>query len=113
MQFAMFFLAEFVNVFAVSAISTTVFLGGWMPFHIGNFSVFNGIMDLIPAGIWFALKVSALIFLSMWVRWTFPRLRVVQLMKLEWKILLPIGLVNLTVGAVLILSEFYFFTWKP
>lgn len=113
LRFAMFFLAEYINLFTVSAIGATLFLGGWMPFHIGHFSVFNGIMDLLPAGIWFALKVSALIFLSMWIRWTFPRLRVDQLMKLEWKILLPIGLVNLTVGAILVLGEFYFFVWNP
>ena len=113
LRFAMFFLAEYMNLFIVSAIGATLFLGGWMPFHIGNFAIFNGIMDLIPAGIWFTLKVSALIFLSMWFRWTFPRLRVDQLMKLEWKILLPIGLVNLTLGAILILSETYFFVWKP
>ncbi|OFZ13239.1 MAG: NADH-quinone oxidoreductase subunit H [Bdellovibrionales bacterium RBG_16_40_8] len=113
LRFAMFFLAEYINLFIVSAVGATLFLGGWMPFHIGNFTTFNAVMDLIPAGVWFALKVAALVFLSMWFRWTFPRLRVDQLMKLEWKVLLPIGLVNLTVGAILVLSELYFFVWNP
>lgn len=113
LRFAMFFLAEYINLFIVSAIGATLFLGGWMPFHLGDFKSFNMIMDLIPPGIWFALKVASLIFLSMWVRWTFPRLRVDQLMKLEWKFLLPIGLINLVLAAILVLTDLYFFTWKP
>jgi NADH-quinone oxidoreductase subunit H len=113
LRFAMFFLAEYINLFIASSLGAILFLGGWMPFHIGHFSTFNHLMDLIPPGIWFAMKVCGLIFLSMWIRWTFPRLRVDQLMRLEWKILLPIGLVNLAIAACLILSEYYFFVWNP
>ncbi len=109
MRFAFFFLAEFINMFIVSAVCSTLFLGGWMPFHIGNLAGFNGIMDLIPPGLWFAGKTSFIIFLIMWFRWTFPRLRVDQLMKLEWKLLLPIGFVNLFAAAVIVLYNLYFF----
>lgn len=109
MKFAMFFLAEFVNVFIVSAISATVFLGGWMPFHIGGLDGLNQIFDYIPTWIWFFGKVSLLIFLIMWFRWTFPRLRVDQLMSFEWKFLMPIALVNLGGGAVLATAGWYFF----
>ncbi len=109
MRFAFFFLAEYLNLFIVSSMGATLFLGGWMPLHIGNLTFFNQVMDLIPPGLWFALKVSGFIFLSMWFRWTFPRLRVDQLMKLEWKVLLPIGFINLLLAAILTLSGFYFF----
>ncbi len=109
LRFAFFFLAEYVNLLIVSAMGATLFLGGWMPFHLGYWTSFNQIMDLIPPGLWFALKVSFLIFLSMWFRWTFPRLRVDQLMRFEWKVLLPIGFVNLFLAATFTLMGFYFF----
>lgn len=109
LRFAFFFLAEFINMFVVSAMAVTLFLGGWMPFHIGGWETFNGVMDVLPGVVWFAGKTSAMIFLIMWFRWTFPRLRVDQLMHLEWKILLPIGFANLFVAAVVVLNEFYFF----
>jgi NADH-quinone oxidoreductase subunit H len=112
MRFALFYLAEFINMFIVSSLVATLFLGGWMPFHIGNFTTFNSIMDLIPPAVWFTVKVGFIIFLLMWFRWTFPRLRVDQLMTLEWKILLPIGLVNLFAAALVVLSNFYFFPIK-
>ena len=107
LRFAFFFLAEFINMFTVSAIASTLFLGGCMPFHIGDWAAFNGVMDLIPPAVWFIGKTSAIIFLIMWFRWTFPRLRVDQLMHLEWKVLLPIGLVNLVIASVTILSGAY------
>ena len=110
--FAYFMLAEYVNLFVVAAIGSTLFLGGWMPFHIGSFSAFNNIMDIIPPGLWFAAKSTFLVFLLMWFRWTFPRLRVDQLMKLEWKIFLPLGLMNLLLAAVMSLFGFYFFPLK-
>lgn len=109
MRFAFFFLSEYINLFVVSAMAATLFLGGWMPFHIGQLEAFNGLMDLIPGGVWFTLKTSAMIFLIMWFRWTFPRLRVDQLMRLEWKVLLPIGFVNLLLAAAMTISGFYFF----
>jgi NADH-quinone oxidoreductase subunit H len=109
MRFAFFFLSEFVNMFVVSAVAATLFFGGWMPFHIGDWAGLNALMDLIPPGLWFAGKTSALIFLIMWFRWTFPRLRVDQLMKLEWKILLPVGFANLIVASVVVAFRMYFF----
>ena len=84
MKFAYFFLAEFINMFIIAAIATTVFFGGWLsPF---------GITESIPwLGVfWFVGKTLVLVFLMMWFRWTFPRLRVDQLLTLEWKYLLPL-----------------------
>ncbi len=107
-KFAFFFLAEFVNMFIVSAIAATVFFGGWMPFHIGNFEAFNHIMDYIPSVIWFFGKVSLIIFLMMWFRWTFPRLRIDQLLTLEWKYLMPISILNLVLMAFISLIGFHF-----
>lgn len=86
MRFAIFFLAEYTNMFIVSAVATIFFLGGWK----GPF---------LPPVIWFLLKVYALIFLMMWFRWTFPRLRFDQLITLAWKILIPLALLNLIVTA--------------
>ena len=92
MKFALFFLAEYINIFIVCAIGATLFLGGWMPLHIGHWQAFNHAMDYIPSSIWFLGKTFLLIFLIMWFRWTFPRLRVDQLLELEWKYLLPISM---------------------
>lgn len=102
-QFGFYYLAEYMNMFVIAAIATTVFLGGWMPFHIAGFDGFNTIMDVIPSPIWFLAKAFALMFLSLWVRWTFPRLRIDQLLNLEWKYLLPINMVNLLLMVVLVL----------
>ncbi len=107
LRFSFFFLAEFINMFVVSGMTATLFLGGWMPFHIGAWAGFNGFMDLIPPVLWFTGKTSVVIFLIMWFRWTFPRLRVDQLMYLEWKVLLPIGFVNLFAAAVVVLYNLY------
>jgi NADH-quinone oxidoreductase subunit H len=109
LRFAFFFLGEYVNLFIVSSIGATLFLGGWMPFHIGDWTNFNAIMDFIPAGAWFGGKVAFMIFMSMWFRWTFPRLRVDQLMRFEWKVLLPIGFVNLLLAAASTITGLYFF----
>lgn len=105
MKFALFFLAEYVNVFIVCAIGAILFLGGWMPFHIGHWEAFNHVMDYIPSSLWFFGKTFFLIFLIMWFRWTFPRLRIDQLLNLEWKYLLPISMFNiLLVTAIAILG---------
>lgn len=96
MKFAYFFLAEFINMFIIAAIASTVFFGAWLsPF---------GITESIPwLGIfWFLLKTFLLVFLMMWFRWTFPRLRVDQLLTLEWKYLLPINLVNIVIMAIIV-----------
>jgi len=102
-QFGFYYLAEYMNMFVIAAIATTVFLGGWMPFHITGFGGFNTVMDFIPSPIWFFAKAFALMFLSLWVRWTFPRLRIDQLLNLEWKYLLPINMVNLLLMVILVL----------
>ena len=108
MKFALFFLAEYINIFIVCAIGATLFLGGWMPFHIGHWDGFNHIMDWIPSSIWFFGKTFFLIFLIMWFRWTFPRLRIDQLLNLEWKYLLPISLFNLLLVTVVAIMGWYF-----
>jgi NADH-quinone oxidoreductase subunit H len=96
MKFAYFFLAEFINMFIIAAIATTVFFGAWLsPF---------GITESIPwfGVFWFLVKTLVLVFLMMWFRWTFPRLRVDQLLTLEWKYLLPINLVNIVIMALIV-----------
>jgi NADH-quinone oxidoreductase subunit H len=108
LKFSFFFLAEFVNMFIIAAIGATVFFGGWMPFHIGNWAGFNQVMDFVPGIFWFFGKVSFLIFLMMWFKWTFPRLRIDQLLTLEWKYLLPINLINLIVMAFIVLMGWHF-----
>lgn len=109
MRFSFFFLAEFINMFVVAGLGTTLFLGGWMPFHIGDWTQFNAIMDILPPLAWFTLKAFFIIFVIMWLRWTFPRLRVDQLMHLEWRFLLPVGFANLIIAALVALTNVYFF----
>ncbi len=108
MKFALFFLAEYVNVFIVCAIGATLFLGGWMPLHFGSNTSFNHVMDYIPGIVWFFGKTFFLIFVMMWFRWTFPRLRIDQLLNLEWKYLLPISLINLLLVTVVAISGWHF-----
>ncbi|MFK5973403.1 MAG: NADH-quinone oxidoreductase subunit NuoH [Flavobacteriaceae bacterium] len=96
MKFAYFFLAEFINMFIIASIAATVFFGGWLsPF---------GITESIPLlGVfWFLAKTLVLVFLMMWFRWTFPRLRVDQLLTLEWKYLLPLNLMNIVLMALIV-----------
>ena len=108
MKFALFFLAEYVNIFIVCGIGATLFFGGWMPFHIGHWDAFNHIMDYIPSSVWFFGKTFFLIFLIMWFRWTFPRLRIDQLLNLEWKYLLPISMFNLLLMTFIAIMGWYF-----
>jgi len=108
MKFALFFLAEYVNIFIVCSIGAILFLGGWMPLHIGNWSGFNHIMDYIPSSVWFIGKVFFLIFVIMWFRWTFPRLRIDQLLNLEWKYLLPISMFNLLLMTLIAIMGWHF-----
>jgi NADH-quinone oxidoreductase subunit H len=108
MKFALFFLAEYVNVFIVCAIGATLFLGGWMPFHIGSWEAFNHVMDYIPSSLWFFGKTFFLIFLIMWFRWTFPRLRIDQLLNLEWKYLLPISMFNILLVTAIAILKWHF-----
>jgi NADH-quinone oxidoreductase subunit H len=108
MKFALFFLAEYVNVFIVCAIGATLFLGGWMPLHIGHWEGFNHVMDYVPSSIWFFGKTFFLIFVIMWFRWTFPRLRIDQLLNLEWKYLLPISMFNLLLVTAIAILKWHF-----
>ncbi len=88
MGFAFFFLAEYANLMIISAVCTIMFLGGWLaPFGL----------DFIPSWIWFFLKMYLMIFLLMWIRWTYPRIRVDQLMAFGWKVLVPLSLANIFV----------------
>ena len=107
-KFAFFYLAEYMNMFIVAALGATVFLGGWMPFHVGNWEGFNHIMDFIPPIIWFFSKTLFIILIIMWFKWTFPRLRIDQLLTLEWKFLLPISLVNIVLIAFIVLMHWHF-----
>lgn len=109
LRFSFFFLSEFLNMFLASALATTLFLGGWMPLYIGSWAGFNATMALIPPVVWFMAKTLAVMYFIIWIRWTFPRLRVDQLMHLEWKFMLPLGFANLLAGSVLVLLNWYFF----
>lgn len=93
MHFGFFYLAEYLNLFITAGIASTLFLGGWMPFHIPGLDGLNAVMDWIPGVVWFVGKTFAVVFLLMWIRWTFPRLRIDQVLTLEWKYLMPLSLV--------------------
>ncbi|HZZ76177.1 MAG TPA: NADH-quinone oxidoreductase subunit NuoH [Puia sp.] len=108
MRFALFFLAEYINIFIVCSIGATIFFGGWMPLHIGHWQSFNHMMDYIPSSVWFLGKTIGLIFLIMWFRWTFPRLRIDQLLNLEWKYLLPISMFNLLLMTMVAIMGWHF-----
>lgn len=108
MHFGLFYVAEFVNLFIVSAFAATVFLGGWMPLHVSGLDSFNAIMDYIPGFVWFFGKAFFLVWILMWIKWTFPRLRVDQILQLEWKYLVPIGLVNLLIMALCVVFGWHF-----
>jgi len=103
MTFALFFLGEYANMILMSALTAILFLGGWLPpFDIAPF-------NWVPGPIWFALKITLLLFVFVWVRATFPRYRYDQLMRLGWKVFLPLSLfwVVLTAGVLLV------FDWLP
>lgn len=82
MRFALFFLGEYTNIFIGAAVATALFLGAWQ----GPF---------LPGPVWFLLKTYAMVFVVMWVRWTFPRLRTDQLLNFGWKFLIPLALINI------------------
>ena len=108
MGFGFFYVAEFMNLFIVSGIAATIFLGGWMPLHIPGLEAFNATMDYIPGLVWFFGKTFFVIWLLMWVKWTFPRLRIDQVITLEWKYLMPIGLVNLLIMTLCVVMGWTF-----
>jgi NADH-quinone oxidoreductase subunit H len=93
MRFALFFLGEYANMIVISAVATTLFLGGWLrPFPNVEALAF---LDVIPGPIWFILKVFAFLFAYIWFRGTFPRYRFDQLMDLGWKWMIPLALANI------------------
>ncbi|SHF65312.1 NADH-quinone oxidoreductase subunit NuoH [Dysgonomonas macrotermitis] len=104
LQFGFFYLAEYLNMFIIAAIATTVFLGGWMPIQVQGWDGFNQVMNYIPSYVWFFGKTGVLVFISLWVRWTFPRLRIDQLLTLEWKYLLPINMFNILLMVIIVLA---------
>lgn len=108
MHFGFFYLAEYLNMFIVAGMAATLFLGGWMPLHIGGWDGFNTVMDYIPPVVWFFGKTGVLIFIMMWFKWTFPRLRVDQLLTLEWKYLLPVNLVNMFLMVIVVVFDLHF-----
>lgn len=106
MGFGFFYLAEYLNLFIVAGVASMVFLGGWMPIHIGV-EGFDKVMDYIPGFIWFIGKAFALVWVLMWIRWTFPRLRIDQILKLEWKYLMPLSLLNLVTMTIVVAFGWY------
>ncbi len=91
LRWAMYFLAEYGNLLALSALAATLFLGGWTaPFGL----------DFIPPFVWFLLKTYLFVFVAMWIRWTFPRVRIDQLMDLSWKFLIPVALLNIALTGI-------------
>nr|WP_141264267.1 NADH-quinone oxidoreductase subunit NuoH [Moorella sp. E308F] len=87
MRYALFYLSEYANLVSVSALAVTLFLGGW-----------HG--PWLPSWLWFLIKVYIMIFIFMWVRWTFPRIRIDHLLSFNWKVLLPLSLANILVTGV-------------
>ena len=108
MHFGFYYLAEYLNLFIVAAIAATVFLGGWMPLHLPGLDGFNTVMDYIPGFLWFFGKAFFVVFLMMWMRWSFPRLRIDQILTLEWKYLVPISMVNLLLMSLLVAYGLHF-----
>lgn len=107
MGFGFYYLAEYLNLFVVSGVATTVFLGGWAPVNIG-IEGFDAVMNYIPGIVWFLGKTFAVVWLLMWVRWTFPRLRIDQILKLEWKYLMPLCLINLVLMTIIVAFGWHF-----
>jgi NADH-quinone oxidoreductase subunit H len=98
MRFALFFLAEYANMIVVSSVATTLFLGGWLP-PFPNLDFFN-FLDYIPSWMWFLLKTFMFLYVFLWVRATLPRYRYDQLMRLGWKVLIPVAIANVIVTGI-------------
>ena len=108
LHFGYFYLAEYLNLFIVSGVAALLFFGGWQPLHIPGWESFNNVMAYIPPTVWFVGKAIALSFIIIWFKWTFPRLRIDQLLNLEWKYLLPINLFNLVLMVIVIVYQLHF-----
>jgi NADH-quinone oxidoreductase subunit H len=93
MSFALFFLGEYANMIMMSGMVSILFLGGWLPpYDVAP-------LNLIPGVVWFAAKIAFCLFVFIWVRATFPRYRYDQLMRLGWKVFLPLSLIWLALTA--------------
>lgn len=106
MGFGFYYLAEYLNLFVIAGLATAVFLGGWAPFNIGV-EGFDAVMNYIPGIVWFLGKTFVVVWLLMWIRWTFPRLRIDQILTLEWKYLMPLALVNLILMTICVAFGFH------
>jgi NADH-quinone oxidoreductase subunit H len=93
MRFALFFLGEYANMIVISAVATTLFLGGWLRPFPGVAAL--SFLDIVPGIVWFFLKVVVFLFVYIWFRGTFPRYRFDQLMDLGWKWMIPLALLNI------------------
>ena len=103
MSFALFFLAEYMNMILISALATVMFLGGWLsPFQ--GIPVLEGLFSFVPGIVWLFLKVSFFLFLFLWLRATFPRYRYDQIMRLGWKVFIPITIVWIVVVGLLVMG---------
>jgi NADH-quinone oxidoreductase subunit H len=103
MTFALFFLGEYANMILMSGMTVILFLGGWLPpFNVVPFT-------WVPGPLWFIIKVCAVLFCFLWVRATFPRYRYDQLMRLGWKVFLPLSLVWVVLTAGVLVT----FGWLP
>ena len=107
-HFGFFYLAEYLNLFIVSGIASLLFLGGWMPLHTPGWEGFNAVMDFIPSIVWFIGKAVFISFIIIWFKWSFPRVRIDQLLTLEWKYLMPIGLFNLVLMTLIVVYGLHF-----
>ncbi len=104
MAFAIFFLAEYANMILISAIASLLFLGGWLsPFE--NIPWLGAITSFVPAILWFLIKIAFLLFVYLWMRATFPRFRYDQIMRLGWKILIPVTLVWISLVALAVVLK--------
>ena len=98
MRFALFFLAEYANMIVVSTVATTLFLGGWLrPFPNVEALAFLGIL---PGWCWFLLKTFVFLYIFLWIRATLPRYRYDQLMRIGWKVLIPLAIANIVVSGI-------------
>lgn len=108
MGFGFFYLAEYLNMFIIAGLAATVFLGGWMPLHVAGLDGFNTIMDYIPGIVWFLVKTFLIVWIMLWIKWSFPRLRIDQILKLEWKYLMPLALLNLVIMTLVVAFGLHF-----
>jgi NADH-quinone oxidoreductase subunit H len=107
-HFGFFYLAEYLNMFVIGGVAALLFFGGWMPFHIPGWESFNNVMNYIPSTLWFLGKAILITGVMIWFKWTFPRLRIDQLLAFEWKYLMPFSLVNLVLMVLVVTFGLHF-----